>query len=242
MKRLLSFAYGLFAYTAALAALLYLIAFVGDFLVPRTANSESPGAWTTAIPVNLGLLLLFGIQHSVMARQSFKRWIDGVVPQKIERSTYVLVSAAVLAMLLAFWQPVGGELWRVSNPLATGAIYTVFGLGWLLALVSTFLTDHFDFFGLRQVYLHLIDEPYTDVGFTERLFYKKIRHPMMLGMLIGFWAVPIMTATHLMLSIGLTVYIFVGIYFEERALSREIGAEYTSYVQRTGRVLPPLFG
>ena len=237
--------YGLISYLLFFGVFLYLIAFNAEILVPKTLSSVGstqammdPGV---ALLINIVLLLLWGIQHTVMARGWFKEAIVHVIPHHTERSTYVLASTVVLALLMYAWQPIEGVIWQVENTTLTYALWAAFGLGWVLVLISTFLTDHFDLFGLRQTWLHFIKKTYTSVGFTERLFYRWIRHPMMLGLLIAFWAVPTMSVSHLVFSLGMTVYILFGIYFEEKGLAATLGPEYVLYRQRTARVIPKLY-
>jgi protein-S-isoprenylcysteine O-methyltransferase Ste14 len=237
--------YGLISYLLFFGVFLYLIAFNADIFVPKTLSSVgstqeimSPGA---ALLINIVLLLLWGVQHTVMARGWFKEAIAHVIPHHTERSTYVLASTLVLALLMYAWQPIEGVIWQVENTTLTYALWAAFGLGWVLVLISTFLTDHFDLFGLRQTWLYFIKKTYTSVGFTERLFYRWIRHPMMLGLLIAFWAVPTMSVSHLVFSLGMTFDILFGIYFEEKGLAATLGPEYVLYRQRTARVIPKLY-
>ncbi|MBL6752166.1 MAG: hypothetical protein ISP90_16725 [Nevskia sp.] len=238
MIRFAWFAYGVACYGLFLAVFLYFIGFVAGLPLPKTVDSGPAAPLATALAVDLGLIALFGLQHSVMARAGFKRRLAQWLPPAAERSTYVLATNLVLILLFAFWQPLPGRVWEAGSPLLAGAVYALAALGWLLVLVSTFLTDHFDLFGLRQVYLQLVRRSYTPVAFREILFYRWIRHPMMLGLLIALWASPVMTASHLLFSLGMTVYIFVGIRFEEAGLRAELGQPYRDYAGRTGRLLP----
>lgn len=239
--RALVMLYGVVSYFLFFGVFLYLIAFVGDVFVPKRISSEAGMDATSALLINVGLLLLWGIQHSVMARSGFKEAIAKVIPQHIERSTYVLATVIVLAFLMYFWQPMEGVIWQVENPLWQGVIWGVFGLGWGLVLISSFLTDHFDLFGLRQTWIHFVKKSYTSVEFSERLIYRSIRHPMMLGLLFGFWAVPTMTVGHLVFSIGMSGYVLIGIYFEEKSLAKSIGSQYVEYQQRTSRLIPNVY-
>lgn len=233
--------YGLVTYLLFFAVFLYLIAFVGDIIVPQSVSSEARMDAPLALLINLGLIILWGVQHTVMARDGFKQKIAPIIPQPIERSTYVLASTLVLALLMYAWQPIDGVIWQVETPLAASLLWGVFGIGWVLVLLSTFLTDHFDLFGLRQTWLHLVKKTYTPVNFTESLLYQWIRHPMMLGLLLAFWAIPVMTAGHLVFSLGMTVYILMGIHFEEKGLAASIGADYTEYQKRTARIIPKIY-
>ncbi len=240
MGRFLVFGYGVISYLLFLISFLYLIAFNGNFLVPKTVDSGQPQGWLLAVVINIGLMALFGVQHSVMARPAFKRWITRFIPESMERSTYVLATVMVLVPMMAFWQPVGGVIWQVDNTAGITLLYGLMAIGWLLVLVSTFLTDHFDLFGLRQVYLELIKRSYTAIPFTERLVYQWVRHPMMLGLLVAFWSIPAMSYGHLLFSTGMTLYIFIGIHYEERGLAETLGEEYVRYQQRTSAVFPGL--
>ncbi|MDY6943609.1 MAG: NnrU family protein [Pseudomonadota bacterium] len=237
MAKLIAAAYGIFAYVLFLLVFVYFILFVGDLWVPKTVSSGEPGG-LTGMAVDVLLLALFGIQHSVMARPGFKRWWTRLVPESIERSTYVLISSVLLGAIVFFWQPIEGVIWEFENNIAYGLIYGLFGLGWLIATLSTFLTDHFDLFGLRQVYLNLVKKSYTPVEFRMSFLYRMVRHPMMLGMLIGLWATPVLTAGHLLLALGLTVYIVIGIQYEERDLMRTLGEDYRTYRESTPMLLP----
>lgn len=239
--RALTMLYGVVSYFIFFGVFVYLIAFVGDIFVPKTISSGVGMNATNALLINIGLILLWGIQHTVMARSSFKEAIAKVVPHHTERSTYVLLSAIVLAVLMYYWQPMAGVIWQVENMLWLQVLWGLFGLGWALVLLASFITDHFDLFGLRQTWLYFIKKSYTSVKFTEILLYRWIRHPMMLGLLIAFWAIPTMTVGHLVFSIGMSVYILVGIYFEEKGLAESIGSQYVAYQQRTSKVIPKLY-
>lgn len=233
--------YGVFSYLSFLAVMVYLVAFVGDFVVPKTVSSGIAGDVNTALIINICLIILWGIQHSVMARSWFKEAIIKIVPQQIERSTYVLLSAIVLAFVMYGWQPMEGVIWEVSNPFWQTIIWGLFALGLIVATLSTFLTDHFDLFGLRQTWLYFVKKPYISVKFTERLFYRWIRHPIMLGTLIVFWATPVMTLGHLVFSMGMSVYVLVGIYFEEKTLVKSFGSKYVKYQKRTSKIIPGIY-
>ena len=233
--------YGVLSYLSFLAIMIYLIAFIGDFGVPKTVSSGIAGDVSTALIINICLIILWGIQHSVMARSWFKEAIVKIVPHQIERSTYVLLSAIVLAIVMYGWQTMEGVIWEVNNPFWQNVIWGLFALGWIVATLSTFLTDHFDLFGLRQTWLYFVKKSYTSVKFTKRLFYHWVRHPMMLGTLIAFWATPVMTLSHLVFSTGMSVYVLVGIYFEEKTLAKSIGAEYMEYQKRTSKVIPGIY-
>jgi protein-S-isoprenylcysteine O-methyltransferase Ste14 len=242
ISRLIAFIYGAACYLFFLAVFLYLIAFVADIpvpgLVPKTVSFGAPTGIGAAIVLNILLILLFGLQHSIMARSGFKKFIEGAVAPHIERSTYVLVSSLALALLMWQWQPIDGMVWQFEGMFAQYLFWGLFCFGWALIFVATFLTDHFDLFGLRQVYLNMVGKSYTNVEFKTVFLYKMMRHPMMLGMLIALWANPVMTMSHLLLSVGLSIYVFIGIYFEERALLRHLGNNYAQWRSKTPMVLP----
>ena len=189
-----------------------------------------------ACTINLGLILLFGIQHSVMARRSFKRWLENYLPAALERSLFVLASGLVLLMLVSFWQPVGGVIWRAGGGLNL-LLWIGFGFGWLYLLAATFAINHFDLFGLRQAWLCAQGREYTPIPFVEHWMYRISRHPIMLGALIGLWSLPEVTSSRLYLSTGLTLYIAVGLWFEERDLIRQWGDRYRVYRQRVGALI-----
>lgn len=237
-KRLLFFAYGVACYLIFLVTFLYAIAFVGGFAVPRRLDGPLQTSLPEALAIDVVLLTIFAVQHSVMARRWFKeRWTQ-IVPWTIERSTYVL--CASLALLLLFWQwrPLGIAIWTVENPAARGALWTMFAAGWLTVLTATFLIDHFDLFGLRQVWLPLIGRPYTRVSFRTPLPYRFVRHPLYFGFLLAFWMTPTMTLAHLVFALTTTAYIVVAIQFEERDLVAEHGPRYEDYRRTVPMLLP----
>ena len=239
MKRVLFFIYGVVSYALGVGTLVYLILFLGDMVVPITIDGTVQLPLWQAVLIDLGLVLLFGVQHSAMARPKFKAVWTRIVPEPIERSTYVLFTFLALGTLMYFWQPLGGEVWNVSDssPLYY-PIYGVFFLGWTILLLATFLINHFDLFGLRQVYLYLINKPYTPLVFKEKAFYKSVRHPIYTGVLIGMWFTPHMTLSHLFLAGLWTTYIFYAIGLEERDLINHWGDRYKEYIGRTGKVFP----
>lgn len=238
MKRMAVLAYGLLCYVLFLGVFIYLIGFIMDIGVPRSVSSGPTGPVGGALVVDLLLIALFGLQHSIMARRGFKRRLGRMLPEVAERSTYVLATNVVLILLFVFWRPLPGEIWHLTSTAAIRLMYLLNGVGWLIALVATFLTNHFDLFGLRQVYLNLQRRAYTPVRFREILLYRWIRHPMMLGLLIALWATPAMSTSHLLFSAGMTLYILVGIHFEEAGLQAELGDTYRDYRGRTRRLLP----
>jgi protein-S-isoprenylcysteine O-methyltransferase Ste14 len=239
--RALVMLYGVVCYFAFFVVFVYFMGFVGDVFVPVSISSEVETYSQNALMINIGLMLMWGVQHSVMARGWFKDMIASVVPHHVERSTYCLASAIALGALMYYWQPMEGIIWQVENAMMANVLWGFFGLGWALIFLSTFLTDHFDLFGLRQPWLHFVKKTYTPVVFTEVLFYRWIRHPMMLGLFIAFWSLPTMTVGHLVFSIGMSIYVLAGIHFEERGLARELGQTYVDYQKRTSKVIPKVY-
>lgn len=238
LKRLLFFAYGVASYLIFLATFCYAIAFVGGFLVPRQLDGPLQGSLAGALAVDALLLTIFAVQHSVMARRWFKeRWTQ-IIPWSIERSTYVL--CASLALLLLFWQwrPIGLPIWTVAQPTARAVLWTLFAAGWGIVLMVTFLINHFDLFGLRQVWLPLMGRPYERVSFRTPLPYRYVRHPLYFGFLLAFWMTPTMTLAHLVFAVATTAYIVIAIQFEERDLVHEHGADYEAYRRRVPMLLP----
>jgi len=242
MRGLLSVFYGIAAYLAGLAALLYFIGFSGNLLVPRSVDAGgAPASIALAVAVDLLLLALFGVQHSVMARQGFKRWWTRLVPPAVERSTYLLATAAVLAVLFAFWVPIPAPvLWRIEHPAGIAFAWSLFALGWLLVLVSSFLINHFELFGLQQVFARLRERTEPQVAFSTPSLYRLVRHPLYAGLLLGLWCVPVMSAGRLLFALGLSAYIFIGIAYEERDLVRQFGDRYRTYREQVGMLFPRL--
>jgi protein-S-isoprenylcysteine O-methyltransferase Ste14 len=237
-KRFAVFLYGVVSYAIFFGTFLYALGFVGNFGVPRTLDGTPTLPTSQALLVDLLLLGAFAIQHSLMARPFFKRWLTRFIPESAERSTYVLFSSVALIALFAFWQPLGGVVWDVRDPAARTALYALFGFGWLLVLVATFLINHFDLFGLRQVWLQLVGRPYTHLKFGTPGPYKLVRHPLYLGWLFAFWAAPTMTGTHLLFAFMTTAYILVAIQFEEKDLVDTLGDDYRRYRERVPMILP----
>jgi methanethiol S-methyltransferase len=237
IKRLSIFVYGVVSYAVFFATFLYAIGFVGNLWVPKSMDSAREVPFLTALLIDLGLLGLFAVQHSVMARPGFKRWWTRIVPEAAERSTYVLLSSLALILLFAQWQPLGGTVWNVTAPLAQAALYAAYAFGWALVLVATFLINHFDLFGLRQVWLQLIGRPYTQLQFGTPFLYRYVRHPLYVGWFFAFWATPTMTVTHLLFAIATTAYILIAIQLEERDLV-DAHPEYASYRREVPMLVP----
>jgi protein-S-isoprenylcysteine O-methyltransferase Ste14 len=239
MGAFLSLVYGLVAYAAFLATFLYAIAFTGNLFVPKSIDTGASVSLAEALIVNLLLLGLFAVQHSVMARRSFKKWWTRIVPPAVERSTFVLATSLVLALLLWQWRPISEPVvWSVQSAAGTTLVWAVFWFGWAVVLVSTFLLNHFELFGLRQVFARLAGRELPQPEFRTPLFYRYVRHSLYLGFLLSFWAAPVMTAGHLLFSIGCTGYILAGIWFEERDLIAQFGDRYRRYRDHVGMLLP----
>ncbi|HKV76862.1 MAG TPA: isoprenylcysteine carboxylmethyltransferase family protein [Candidatus Sulfotelmatobacter sp.] len=240
--RISTLLYGIFCYLVFLASFLYAIAFLGDFGVPRTIDSGLQGSIGRALAINAGLLALFALQHSIMARSWFKRAWTRIVPPAAERSTYVLLSSLALILLFWQWRPIGGSVWQVDNEFGTMAIYWVYAAGWMLLLLATFLINHFDLFGLRQVYLRFRGQEYTGLPFRTPGLYRMVRHPIYLSWLCIFWATPRMTIAHLVFALGTTGYMLIAIQLEERDLIRAYGDAYRRYKRQVPSLLPVHFG
>jgi protein-S-isoprenylcysteine O-methyltransferase Ste14 len=240
LKRMTFFAYGVVCYLLFFGTFLYAVGFVGGFGVPTRLDGPATDGPGFALAINAALLALFAVQHSVMARPWFKRRWTRVVPKPIERSTYVLFSSLALILLFWQWRPMGGIVWTVENSAYASAIYALFTFGWGLVLCSTFLIDHFDLFGLRQVWLHLLGQPYTPRPFVTPGPYRMVRHPLYAGWLFAFWMTPTMTLAHLVFAVATTTYILLAIRFEEHDLVQEHGAAYERYRAQVPMLLPLL--
>lgn len=236
---MLYFIYGIAAYLIALVAQLWFIGYLTP-LAPLGKSIDAPQTLssTQAIVIDIALVVLWGVQHSVMARQSFKRYLTRYLPEAIERSTYVLMSGLVLIAIVLWWQPIEGKLWDVHTPWLQTLLWALFLFGWLFSVVASFVINHFELFGLQQVYYHLKQKPMPEIAFQERLFYRFVRHPIQLGILIGLWTTPAMSYGHLLLAVLMTLYILIGIGLEERDLSVLLGEAYEAYRRRVGRLLP----
>ena len=240
MSRVGIFVYGLLSYAAFLAVFVYGLGFIGGFLTPTMLDGVAHSPKEAALAMDLGLLTLFALQHSGMARPAFKRWWTHVVPQAAERSTYVLASSLALAALFVWWKPIGGVVWQVTTIPGRTVIITWYFCGWLLLLYTTFLIDHFDLFGLKQVWRNFTGRPYRAPQFNTPSLYKLVRHPLYIGWLTIFWAAPTMTVAHLVFALMTTAYIVIAIRLEERDLVSTFGDLYTEYRERTPMLIPRL--
>jgi protein-S-isoprenylcysteine O-methyltransferase Ste14 len=237
VRRLAILTYGIVCYISSLAALLYAVGFIGGFLTPTRLDGAREGSLTTALAIDVGLLALFALQHSGMARPAFKRWLTRFVPGPAERSTYSLLSSAALFLLFWQWKPLGGIVWEVPGEGARAAIFGLYAAGWVMVFATTFLINHFDLFGLRQVWLAFRGVPYTSLAFATPWPYRVIRHPLYVGWFTVFWAAPTMTAAHLLFAVGTTAYILAAIRWEERDLVAA-HPEYAAYRRRVPMLLP----
>ena len=240
MKRMLAFAYGVVCYGAFFGTFLYAIGFLGNFGVPKSIDSGPEGSVAAALAVDGALLALFALQHSIMARPWFKKAWTRFVPEPVERSTYVLFSSAAMLLMFWLWQPIGGVIWDVGTGTARTVVLGIYAAGLLIVLLSTFLINHFDLFGLRQVWLYLMGRPYTHLQFRTPFFYKFVRHPLYVGWLLTFWAAPVMTAAHLFFAVMTTAYILVAIRFEEADLVSVHGEKYRKYRNEVPMIVPAL--
>lgn len=238
MSKVLVTLYGVVSYIVFLLSFLYAIGFVGNYLVPKTIDSGEVGAIVPSLIINVVLLGLFAIQHSVMARPAFKKWFTRFIPTVIERSTYVLLSSLLLFLLYCLWQPMPGVIWNVESSVGSMILTGTFWFGWIFVLLSTFMINHFDLFGLRQVYINFKDQEYTNLDFRIVGLYKLCRHPIMLGFIIAFWATPTMTTGHLLFAVVTTAYIVIALQFEEHDLVTFFGDVYKNYQQKVPMLFP----
>ena len=237
MKRKLGFLYGVLAYTVFLLTIAYCIAFFGNFVVVRTIDAVAVVHFGEALAVNVGLLILFGLQHSGMARKSFKNWLHVRINRSLERSTYVLLSSITIVLVMALWQPMGGVVWSVTGPLLPKVILAVYFAGWGLMIHATFLINHFELFGLRQAWHAKPAGEWRKAELRTPGLYRRVRHPIYLGWLLILWASPVMTVTHLVLAAGMTIYALIGIEFEERDLAAEM-PDYQQYKRKVPMLVP----
>lgn len=238
MRRIVFFVYGLSAHLLFLLVYAYMIGFVTNLIVPWTLDKPAgPGVWT-ALAIDLGLLVTFGVQHSVMARPGFKRWWTRIVPEPVERSTYVMISNVLVILMFVFWAPIPTEVWHVHNQAARCAIWALGFGGWLLVPAASLLINHFDLFGTRQVWLHLKGREYTQPPFRTPMLYRLVRHPLYVGWLTAFWATPTMTVGHAVFAGVLSAYILIAIRYEERDLRKLHGEAYEAWRQKTGMLIP----
>jgi len=236
-KKSLILAYGVASYSLFLAVFNYAILFIGNILVTPSLDSPGENNLVEALMIDIALLAAFALQHSIMARPAFKNLLTKIIPAEIERSTYVLSSSVILAAVIYLWQPLGGTLWAVTDPVALTFIYTVFAFGWAVLFVASFQINHFDLFGLRQVWLHFRGKPYTPLEFKTPFLYRYTRHPLYVGMMIGLWAAPTMTVAHLVFAALCTGYILVGARFEEHDLENAL-PEYSRYRKEVSMFIP----
>lgn len=238
MGRIVGFLYGVVSYLIFFVTFLYAIGFVGNIGVPKSIDTGLETPVTPALLINVVLLGLFAIQHNVMARPWFKQWWTRIVPPAVERSTYVLFASLLLLLLYWQWRPIPGIVWNVENAAGQIILQALFWIGWLTVLHSTFMINHFDLFGLRQVFIHLRGQPYTPLVFKKSGLYKLVRHPLMLGFIVAFWATPTMTSGHLLFAMVTTVWILISLQLEERDLVKFHGKEYETYRKETSMLLP----
>jgi protein-S-isoprenylcysteine O-methyltransferase Ste14 len=239
MKKLMIFLYGALSYLVFFVSFLYAVGFVGNLLVPKGVDSGTESGFVESIIINLLLLSLFAVQHTIMARPSFKKWWTTIVSPAIERSTFVLLTSLILLLIFWQWRPMTGLVWEVQNETIALVIKGIFWLGWLIVFLSTFMINHFHLFGLDQVFNNFRGKPATGLKFKEIFFYKFVRHPIMTGFIIAFWATPVMTTGHLLFAVTTTLYILIAVkYFEEKDLRDEIGEPYENYQRRVPMLVP----
>jgi methanethiol S-methyltransferase len=239
MIRILTLAYGVVSYLIFFLTFLYAIGFLGNVVVPKSLDSGPTDPWLTALTIDLALLSVFAVQHSVMARQGFKRFVNRLIPEGTERSTYVLASSLALILLFWQWRPLGGVVWDVQHPAGRALLYGGFAFGWSLVLGATVVINHFDLFGLRQSWRAFRGQPQADLHFVTPVLYRLVRHPLYVGWFFAFWSTPTMTVTHLLFAVVTTAYILVAIQLEERDLMNA-HPEYAEYRRRVPMLVPTL--
>ncbi len=239
-KRLMVLTYGLISYVVGCVGLFWLILGFGGLAPVGLSNSQTE-SFAGTLFINIGLITLFGLQHSLMARARFKQWLTRYIPQAAERSTFMLMSGVVSITAVVFWQAMPGTVWSVENSAAQIILWTVYALAWSYLLLATFVTNHFELMGLRQVYLYFRQRPYTKLPFTNKLMYRYSRHPMMLGILVGMWSVPVMGMAHMTMAILFSLYVFIGIFFEERDLIAGFGDQYRRYKKQIATFIPGVY-
>ncbi len=241
MGRILVFIYGAISYLIGLGALMYWFGFMGNLsFLPKTIDSGSQGPLAEALLINIALIALFGIQHTIMARSGFKKFITKLIPAASERSTFVLITGIVLSLILWQWRPIPTTIWNVQNEIAQLIIYGCFWSGWALLVFSSFLINHFELFGLQQIWFNLTKKPVRKISFKMPMLYKVVRHPIMLGVLIGIWSIPHMTLGHLVFAMAMTTYIVIGVKMEERDLIANHGERYVKYTEQVPALIPSL--
>jgi protein-S-isoprenylcysteine O-methyltransferase Ste14 len=238
MRKIISLVYGLISYVAFLGTILYAIGFVGNLVVPKTIDSDADVSLASAVLVDASLLLLFALQHSIMARPAFKHWWTRVVPEHLERSTFVLLASLCLMLLMWQWQPIGGIVWSIENQTIKTVLLVIYLVGWLIVFGSTFLINHFDLFGLRQVWLYARSKPYSQLPFRVPFLYQFVRHPLYLGFLIAFWSAPVMSLAHFLFAVLTTGYILTAIQLEEKDLQSVYGDKYKRYKKQVPMIIP----
>ncbi len=240
ISKVFIFMYGVLCYLFFFGVILYLIGFMGNLLVPKGVDTGTSSSLMSALCINIGLIALFGVQHSVMARPTFKAWITQYLPQSMERSTFVLMSSLVVAFVMWQWQPMTEIVWSIKNPIGKGIMYGLFAMGWGLLFLSTFLIDHFELFGLKQGFQQFKTYRPVTPTFKTPWLYKLVRHPMMVGIMIGLWATPLLTIGHGLFAFSMTLYILIGIHFEEKDLVKTFGDEYRAYQKKVPKIIPDL--
>lgn len=238
MKRIFVFLYGLMGYLLFFAVFLYWIGFMINLWVPKSIDSGQSSSIIQAVLIDFLLISLFGLQHSIMARRSFKQWLGKLMPKSTIRSTFVIVSSAILALIFWQWQPIPITVWHIESEFGRGITFGLFGLGWGILVLSTYLINHFELFGLQQVYNNLRNKEFREPHFQTPLLYKIVRHPMMVGVVIAIFATPEMTIGHLLFAVGMTMYILIGVVFEERDLVRAFGNRYRKYQSEVPKLIP----